>query len=175
MPPTPDTQRKLQETAFFLRHMELEEQKAVRNEPEAFGFYLSAFLSAGRSVTFVLQTETSTSKEDWEPWFSAWLSSRTGDEQTLLKLMNDQRRFEVHNTGAVTTVDWEMVSVVDIHVEHPRHPAYGFTWTGPPGVPPPTVGLARHSFDGHAEQAVPACKRYLQLLHELVDAFQKTN
>jgi hypothetical protein len=56
--PIPETERKLDEAAFFLRHMTAEEQKVPRNEPEAFGYHFSAFLSASRSVTLVLQTGT---------------------------------------------------------------------------------------------------------------------
>ena len=54
------TQKKLGEAQFFFYRLLNEAQKPVRSEPEIFEFYLSAFLSAARSVTFVLQYEEKT-------------------------------------------------------------------------------------------------------------------
>jgi hypothetical protein len=54
---TPRATHKLNEARFFLRHLQEEEQKAVRNWPEAFSYYLSAFLSAAVSVIYVLEHE----------------------------------------------------------------------------------------------------------------------
>ena len=51
------TQKKLREARFFVRLLNQVSQEAVRNEPEAFEFYLSAFLLAARSTTFALQYE----------------------------------------------------------------------------------------------------------------------
>ena len=52
----PKTLKKLCETRFFLARMQ-EAPRSTRLEWEDFEFYLSAFLSAGRSVTWVLQVE----------------------------------------------------------------------------------------------------------------------
>ena len=54
------TQKKLREARFFLSHLETENRRAVRNEPEAFDYFMSAFVSAARSVTFALQAEEKT-------------------------------------------------------------------------------------------------------------------
>ncbi|GAF68271.1 unnamed protein product, partial [marine sediment metagenome] len=43
------TQKKLREARFFLQHLNMEGRKVGCNEPEAFEFFLSAFLSAARS------------------------------------------------------------------------------------------------------------------------------
>ncbi len=51
-------QKKLREAWFFLSHLETENRRAVRNEPEAFDHFMSAFVSAARSVTFALQVES---------------------------------------------------------------------------------------------------------------------
>jgi hypothetical protein len=51
------TQRKLREAQFFLRKLHEESRRLARNDPEESAFYLSAFLSAARSVTFALQAE----------------------------------------------------------------------------------------------------------------------
>jgi hypothetical protein len=42
------TQKKLREAEFFLGQLRAE----AHREPEVFDYYLSAFVSAGRSVTF---------------------------------------------------------------------------------------------------------------------------
>ena len=61
----PETHRKLREAKFFHAHL-VERKGKVRqmqhipemiDDMEKFGFYVSAFLSAGRSVTLVLQNE----------------------------------------------------------------------------------------------------------------------
>ena len=41
---------------------------------------------------------------------------------------------------------WEYVPVSQLPSERPDHPAYGFTWSSPPGVPEPTVGIPKHRF-----------------------------
>jgi hypothetical protein len=66
-----ETERKLREARFFLGCMKSEERKrAAVPQPEAFDFYLSAFLSAGRSVTLVLQKEAGGGEEHYRPWFN---------------------------------------------------------------------------------------------------------
>ena len=96
---TPVACRKFREARFFLRHLVDGAQKAVPNEPEAFGFYLSAFLSAARSVIFALQCEEKKTYNEWFPKFKASLSS---EEKELLDFMNTQRVLEVHRLGSQT-------------------------------------------------------------------------
>ena len=52
---------------------------------EEFWFELSAFLSAARSITFVLQSE---SKEAYDAWFPNWCDGLKTEERALLKSMN---------------------------------------------------------------------------------------
>ena len=66
------------------------------NEKEA-GYYLSAFLSAARSVTFALQAE---GKEAYDTVFSGWFGRLTSAQKDLFKQMNEDRVEEVHKTGA---------------------------------------------------------------------------
>jgi hypothetical protein len=64
------TRQKLDEAAFFLEKVRehyfdvLDENGQAR----AFLYYLSAFVSAARSVTWVMRSEYSTS-QGWEPWY----------------------------------------------------------------------------------------------------------
>jgi hypothetical protein len=62
----PLTQKKLREAGFFLNKLSAEGQQVVRSEQESFEFYLSAFLSSARAVTFALQKEQ---KEKYDAWF----------------------------------------------------------------------------------------------------------
>jgi hypothetical protein len=73
------TERTLSEAQFFLQCLRAESTKPVRNEPEAFSFYLSALLSAARSVTFALQFEE---KEKDDAWFPEWFAKRGDDDHT---------------------------------------------------------------------------------------------
>jgi hypothetical protein len=59
------TQSKLQEAQFFYRRLvdSLNPVGRDRGEPDAFQHYLSAFISAARSVSWVLQSEE---KEKYE-------------------------------------------------------------------------------------------------------------
>jgi len=70
------TQRKLREAQFF--YGRLVDSKDLmgpdRNEPDAFSFYLSAFMSAARSVPWVLQCEEKEKYEAWKPKWEEQLS-----------------------------------------------------------------------------------------------------
>src|SRR5260370_2421800 len=119
------TLRKLREAEFLLRHVVDEGQKAVRNEPQVFGFYLSAFLSAARSATFALQYEE---KAKYDKWFPQWFGNLSAEDQNLLKFLKDQRNHEQKRSGADMTVIWEYVPVTQVRTERETHPAYGFHW-----------------------------------------------
>lgn len=165
------TERKLREAQFFLRHLVAENRRAVRNEPEAFGFYLSALLSAARSVTFALQYEE---KDKYDAWFPKWLENRSPDEQELLQFLKNQRNYEQKRGGAEVAVVWEYIPLTQIRTESRGHPAYyGFHWFGPPGTPPPTVGIPVHLFEasGGDREVTTACQRYVGSLTELVRDF----
>jgi hypothetical protein len=54
----PRTEAKLREAQFFLEQLaSIQGQSIRRKDPEHFAFYLSAFLSAARSVTLALQND----------------------------------------------------------------------------------------------------------------------
>lgn len=81
--PTSRTKYKLEEAKFFLLLLE----QNWRNFPHV-DFFLSAFVSAARSVTWVMRAEYGNSA-GWAEWFDARKpSSQTRD---LLKRMNDVR------------------------------------------------------------------------------------
>lgn len=165
----PSTERKLREAAYFLQRLSDKAATPVR-DPEEVLHLLSAFLSAGRSVTFVLQVEA---KEAYDSWFPAWRERLDTDEQKLLKAMNRQRVSELHQTGADVRAELQYVPITEIHTGERHHPAYGFHWFGPPGTPNPTIGRVDHFFDlGDSPAAVgQSCRRYYALLERLVRDF----
>jgi hypothetical protein len=61
------TQKKLREARFFLAQLEHEQYNAGLNPSEAVEYYFSAFLSAARSVTFVLEAEEPDKYSEWSP------------------------------------------------------------------------------------------------------------
>jgi hypothetical protein len=90
--------------------MQLEEEpKAARNEPEAFAFYLSAFLTATRSVQWVLQKERGIKEGRYQAWLNKWKANQGEDERVLLDRMIKQRDAEVHQVGTDTTQQIEQV------------------------------------------------------------------
>jgi hypothetical protein len=164
------TKKKMQECLFCLKILRQESKRATCNEPEASDFYLSAFLSAARSVTFALRVEES---EKYESWFEPWRATQSQEDQDLLRFMNLQRRDEAHKAGASVTTEWEFISLQDVPTERRAHPAYGIHMWAPPGAEPPRIGVPRLSFsqDGHARDAVEICDLYAGILERLIRDF----
>jgi len=77
------TRFKLEEARFFHEHL----KKHWRHVPN-YEFYLSAFVSAARSVTWVMRSEYSRAS-GWEDWFDARQPPKHLRE--LLRKMNDLR------------------------------------------------------------------------------------
>ncbi|MEO0124004.1 MAG: hypothetical protein ABIL69_08400 [candidate division WOR-3 bacterium] len=83
-----NTRFKLEEAKYFLKRLA---DEVATCEP--FKYNLSAFLSAGRSVTFVMQTEFS-SVPEFKEWYDEKQKELNSDP--LMKLMNDKRRVTIH-------------------------------------------------------------------------------
>lgn len=168
------TQRKLREARFFYRQLVAEGDKTITSEPEAFFYFLSAFLSAGRSVTWVLQTEE---KNKYDAWFPQWKRTRSDDERKLLVDMNDQRVAEVHKDGAETSVARLFIPVTEIRIDTRGHPAYGIHWFGPPDAAAPEVERRTAFFElGHSKAEVTETGgRYLNLLETCIAQFTEAH
>ena len=164
------TQKKLREARFFVRLLNRESREAVRNELEAFEFYLNAFLSAARSVTFALQYEE---KNKYDAWFQTWFNNRIEEDRQLLNFLRDQRNYAEKRGGADVNVILEYVPITEVRTDDRGHPAYGFHWFGPPGTTPPRVGLPVHSFglSGDQKKVTSVCEQYVTILSELVRDF----
>ena len=100
------TQKKLRQARFSLSHMRAEANKAVRDNPEAFDHYLGAFLSAARSVPWVLGCEES---DKWKAWEPKWRTNLTDEERSLLAFTNEQRIAEEKQRGPLTTFGHKVI------------------------------------------------------------------
>lgn len=100
------TEYKLEEARFFLKHLE-EHWRHVPNVD----FYLSAFVSAARSVTWVMKSEFG-KVPGWEEWYDARKPSQ--EVRALLKQMNDIR---VRSTKAIP-IRTRTTAKVNIRPEH---------------------------------------------------------
>jgi len=163
------TQKKCREAQFFLAKLAAE-ASTERLDREDFEFYLSAFLAAGRSVTFALQFEQ---KPLYDGWYPGWRATLTPDEVELFDFMKAQRNTTLKEGEPRTDVAIEYIPVTELRRPAGRHPAYGFHWFGPPWVPPPTVGVKVHRFElgGKMEEVLAVCRRYMDLLEALVARF----
>jgi hypothetical protein len=169
MPEITRTQKKLRETQFFLAKLATEAFTECLDR-EDFEFYLSAFLSAGRSVTFALRFEqTALYKE----WFPGWEATLSPDDSELFDFMKGQRNTTQKEGEAKTDVAIEYIPVMELRKPRGTHPAYDVSWFGPPGEPLPTAGVKVYRFEiaGQKEEVLALCRRYLSLLEALVDAF----
>ena len=77
----------------------MQQTSKILDDMEEFGFYLSAFLSAGRSVTFAHQIEQ---KELYDAWFPSWLNHLSTSDRELLDAFNQE--FSVTGAQGITIV-----------------------------------------------------------------------
>jgi hypothetical protein len=148
----PVLQRKLRESEFFIIKMEDRAAQPIGNYEE-FDFYLSAFLSATRSITDQLS-------RNHKAWFARWRASRNERENRLIDFMCKQRIAEVHFSGADVSTTWREESLADLSLP-------GVRWFGS-GIP--TVGIPTHKFE--LGEVLPVCREFLSVLGELVRAFE---
>jgi hypothetical protein len=182
------TRRKLGEARFFHQHlMNMRQGRTATYQPEAFGYYFSAFISAARSVLWVLHHEE---KEKWEAWEPAWKSTLNDEERKFLKFTNELRLDEVKRSGADKIVEWEDVAIHELFSANfdleRQHPAYGMSRSSP------SVALLRGEGDLSAaatvrrrayyleqengkEEVTALCERYLSFLDKVVREFEQAH
>jgi hypothetical protein len=158
--------KKTAEPRFFLGKMTEQERRVGGDDREPFDFYLSAFLSAGRTVDYRLRHEQA---GIYPAWRTAWDASLTPQEKSLIKFMVDDRNIEVHESGSSRSVDREGV-VLGIG-EH-RLPGGMHVVSGPVGT---TVEIQTNVYnftiDGAERKATEACAANLALLQRMVAQF----
>ena len=187
----PNTQKRLREAKFFLGHLQQQafatggrlavSRPAMPTDSEAFQFFLSAFLSAARSVTFVLQKEFG-NRTAYDEWRDRWFETHS-EEKGLFEFMNSRRRKSVHQgiTGHRTKQETIPLTLIEVMSSGPSrgHLAYyGFHYYGPLGVEPHTIERTTYHFDfigGSEEEVVATCSRYITFVEQFVSDFTKAH
>jgi hypothetical protein len=163
-----NVEKKLREARFFLDKMR-EYECGASPDTEPFEFYLSAFLSAGRSVDYRLRHEQKEAYPTWRTWWDTLL----GDpERRLIKFMVDDRNVEVHASGSSRSVKRE-----DRELSEGTHRLASSTAvvTGPPNERPlAKMPAPAYSFTiaGTERKATEVCDEYLTLLERMVERFK---
>jgi len=167
MPEVPKIQKKLCEAKFFLNHM-MQSARSTRLDHEHLEFYLSAFLSAARSVTDFFE------KRNQKAWWSQWRANRSPDDLQLLNQMTKQRDNEVHEEGADVAHRIEDVPLSKIETPSGLHAAYISSFGEPWGEV--QVGLKVYYFTlgGKPVNVIETCQRYVILLERAVAEFSKS-
>jgi hypothetical protein len=162
----PETLKKLREARFFLGWM-ANAANSTNLEREDFGFYLSAFLSAGRSVTFCLCSDLG-GKKIYEPRFDVWRDKLTEEQRAEMDFLKDQRNSALKTGRTDAEAEIEMVPITQIEMGLGTDPRYSISWVGETEVP--KIGMKVHYFisGGTREQVIAKCTRYLELLEKLV-------
>jgi hypothetical protein len=166
--------KKLRQTRFFCGRLhDTHQRMGLGVSPEEFEYFLSAFLTSGRSVILIFEHI-----DNWQ-FFNAWESGlKTGgrqDDADLIASLRGERNKDVHRHGADLDIHMEMIPVTEIIAPRHSHPAYGIHWFGTPGTPPPNVGRPTYAFTGSGDEVLQTTDRYLALLDEFVTAYDAAN
>jgi hypothetical protein len=154
---------------------------SFKYQPEAFRYYFSAFISAARSVLWVLHHEE---KEKWEAWEAAWKATTLNDEERkFLTFTNKLRVDEVKRSGADTTVEWEEVAIDELLSPNfdllREHPAYGMhRRSNLPGSSASAKVIRRKYYleqENGKEEMTALCERYLNFLEKVVREFEQAH
>ncbi len=153
---------KIGEARFFLERL-----REANREPQAFRYYLSAFLSAVISVKYVLTHEH---ERKFNAWFSDWKNAQSLEDRQLLNYMWGQRNAEVHKSGAdvATARRYVLFPGVDMMYAHAALLEESKERLVP--MPADFVYVREHFFEKGAERtsAMEDCARLLTLMERLV-------
>jgi len=160
--------KKLREAHFFLRKMGERAQLAFGDQEE-FDFYLSAFLSAGRTVDYRLRHEQGTA---YKAFRAGWDSALSPDEQSLVKFLVDDRNLEVHESGSNRTEHESRIRVFGSYKDKSGTVNASLL----PGTPTAEIMKPVYYFmiGGQQLPLIEACLRYIELLGRLVTDFKRS-
>ena len=168
----PQTERKLGETRFFLEHVRREARRTV-GDRQPFRYYLSACLSASRSVTFVFQKEAAALKANYE----RAIKELSDEEQQLLAAMNDERVDEVHHLGATVEVGERRIRVDSVYEdEFGRSEVVYVALANDFRMEPPAEIIAPRYFfkiGGQLREVVEVLDEYLSVLERLIQRIEE--
>jgi hypothetical protein len=176
MPDIAATVAKLAEANFFFCKLSQSQgQVVVDPEPEAFGYYLSAFLSAACSVRDVLRTEQPRRRKNaYREWFKMWEVSLSKSDLSLWQSVYSQRVATVHLTGVTMGHRLEAMSHTEFMLAASREGVQFQHFSSPPGTPAPkyTRAIRVLNLNGSNVDVVQACGKYLEIAAGLVQSYR---
>ena len=160
--------KKLREARFFLRKMGERDQMAF-GDHEEFDFYLSGFLSAGRTIDYRLRHEQGAA---YATFRAGWDTTLSPDDQCLVKFLVDDRNDEVHESGSSRMEHESRIPVAGMYKDR----SGTVTVFAPPGTPPAEIIKPVYSFTINGKQlpVIEACRRYIDLLERLVSDYNRS-
>lgn len=162
------TKDQLEEARFFLHHLQDERAKHARpNKPPLahFRFYLSAFLSAARSVRWVLQSE----EKKYDAWCGSWNERVTETENAVFKLITEMRNSSVKRGHVEMTSRMEEVPIRESY-----NPDFQYYQRNASGFQAWTVREVQYvDLLGTKHDVVAVCEQYVDVLTRMVDDFEK--
>lgn len=161
------TEQKLREATFFLVHLEREATTTDPGSREAAAFYLSAFISAARSVTFVLQSEFPSAYPDWS---LKWRSSLTKEERQLLERFTTARNRAQKRETPVVSEDYLANAARNASSTLPAELQVFFLEDDLPLTSERVFKSCLAPAYSEAE-VLPLCRQYTNLLSRLVTSF----
>lgn len=163
------TQKKLREVRYFLAQLEHQANTATLDPSETVEFYLSAFLSAARSVTFVLEAEEPIRYPQWSP---VWRELRTEGERKLLTRFTVARNRAVKRETPVVAEDYLASAANDPYKDLPIELRF-FLIDEEEDRPVMAhrVLKGRLTPADNEEEIMHLCREYEVLLSQLVAAF----
>ena len=167
-------EKKLREADFFLNKMRQHESKAF-GDREPFDFFLSAFLSACRTVDYRLRHEQ---PAIYPAWRDAWEANRAPNESKLIKFIVDDRNTEVHESSSSRSSKLEGFEVRGSYSDNSGTlEVFGVPTPLFGSGPRATVYKPSYSFniDGSDRSATEVCGEYLKLLTEMIASFKADN
>jgi hypothetical protein len=161
------TKARLDEARSFLCELQREKFNQVQNaKPTAsseFFSRLDAFITAARSVTWVLQNEE---KQKYDAWKDSPGATLTTKEQEIFNLINEMR-IGIEKRGRPGIVARRERVIIP---ENPD-PIAGTQYFGLPEWGRPTTNIDVYYLEGTDREVVSICEQYLEILTRLIDDF----
>ncbi len=164
--------QKYREASFFLSEMAKREGSPRLDQEEEFGYLLSAFLSAARSISFVLRRENPLS---YEVQSQEWLGGLDGSTRIVVDFMRDQRNAALKEGVVASERNIEQIpaSIADRSSDRSHFSTtvivqpYFFDEAA-------TIAVSRYvlKLGGMERPALQVCRDYLAALELLVARFQ---
>jgi hypothetical protein len=174
--------KKLAEARFFLNLMLREDRRIMGDKRLDFDFYLSAFLSAAKSIDSLFLYEINLQHPNNRPkhivWHKQWKQNLSLAEQRLIKVLEKDRDIEVHASGSRRVEATEKLTFGGAHYLQSAMITDG----GSPLIEPlevlevdkPTYEYRDKlvTIGGIDRKATEACAAYLELRTRMVAKFE---